>query len=255
MSLTNSEETLVRKQDSVDIWQIIPLVLAAALVTIGLAMFLGGTANVQDVVRPVVVVFGGATVSLLLTFTPSQILQSLNAALIRGIRGGTAPSEMVRALLKVSEISRRDGLLGVAEIRTSCAELEEVCHLIGDAAEDSAIQFALERRLAGERLYHQMVSDVVIFTALYALLLGLSGTLLSYVGIDDEQASGNWILPFVCGASLAIIVTILLGRLRSYHTRELVITEIAYRGAAMILEDNNVPRLQARLVRLVPPGF
>lgn len=255
MSLTNSEESLVRKQESVDIWQVLPLVLAATLVAIGLAMFFGGTSNVLDIVPAAVVVFGGTTVSLLLTFSTSQILQSLQAALVRGIRGGTAPGEMVRALLKVCDISRRDGLLGVADIRSSCPELEEVCHLIGDAAEDSTIQFVLERRLASERLYHHMVADVVIFTALYALLLGLLGTLLLFVGMEDGQISNNWILPFVCGASLAIMMTILLGRMRSAHTRELVITEIAYRGAAMILEDNNVQRLQARLVRLVLPGL
>ena len=37
--------------------------------------------------------------------------------------------------------------------------------------------------------------------------------------------------------------------------RELIIADIAYRGAAMILKDNNVQRLQARLALLVPQGL
>jgi hypothetical protein len=48
---------------------------------------------------------------------------------------------------------------------------------------------------------------------------------------------------------------ILIGRLRSAHLRELVITELAYRGGAMILDDNNVQRLRTRLALLVPAGL
>ncbi len=65
MSLTTSEDLLVRKQKSVEIWQVIPLILAAALLTVGLAMFLSGTQNLVDVVRPVIVVFGGALAGLM----------------------------------------------------------------------------------------------------------------------------------------------------------------------------------------------
>jgi 1,2-phenylacetyl-CoA epoxidase PaaB subunit len=35
VSLTTSEDLFVRKQASVEIWQVIPLILAAALLTIG----------------------------------------------------------------------------------------------------------------------------------------------------------------------------------------------------------------------------
>jgi hypothetical protein len=253
--LSNSEDSIVRKEESVEVWQVIPLILAATLLTTGLAMFLGGTSNVLDIARPTIVVFGGTTVALLVTFPVTQILRSWQVALARGIFGGTAPLEMIRALLKVCDICRRDGLLGVADIRSNSAELEEVCHLIGDASEDATIQFALERRLASERLYHQMVTDVFAFTSLYALLVGMLGSLLLYVGGESDQLSHAAILPFVCGASLAIMMTIMIGRLRASHLRELIVSEIAYRGASIILEDNNVQRLHARLVRLLPAGI
>ncbi|MGQ7846909.1 hypothetical protein ACUNV4_20660 [Granulosicoccus sp. 3-233] len=245
----------MRKQHSVEVWQVIPLILAAALLTIGLAMFLSGTEKLVDVVQPVIVVFGGALASLLLTFSPSHIAQALQLALTRGVRGGTAPEQMIRAMLKVCDVSRRDGLLGVADIRSNSEQVEEICFLIGQAADDSTIRFALERRLANEHLQHRMTTDVFLFASIYAVLIGTLGSLLLYVSRLDPAVLGNTFLPFVCGVSLAILMCILLGRLRASHLRELIMTEIAYRGAAMILEDNNVQRLRSRLVMLVPPGL
>ena len=245
----------MRKPQSVEVWQVIPLILAAALLTIGLAMFLSGTESLVDVVQPVIVVFGGALASLLLTFSTSHIAQALQHALVRGVRGGTAPDGMVAAMLMVCEVSRRDGLLGVAEIRSNSEQLEEVCFLIGQASDESTLRFALERQIAGERLHHQMTSDVFLFTAVYAVLIGLLGSLLLYVSRVDSGVIGTTFLPFVCGVSLAILMCILIGRLRAAHLRELVIAEIAYQGAAMILDDNNVQRLRNRLEQLVPAGL
>lgn len=256
MSLTTSEELFVRKQESsVEVWQVIPLILAATLLTIGLAMFLSGTENLVDVVQPVIVVFGGALAGLLLTFSTNHLSHALQLALVRGIRGGTAPVEMIRAMMTVCDISRRDGLLGVAEVRSNSNQLEEVCYLIGDASEEPAIRFALERRICAERLYHKMTTDVFMFTAIYAVLIGSLGTLLLYVSALQEAISGSTFLPFVCGVSLAILMCILIGRLRAAHMRELVIADLAFQGATIILEDNNVMRLRSRLSLLVPPGL
>ncbi|MFK7857421.1 MAG: hypothetical protein AB8B64_01290 [Granulosicoccus sp.] len=253
--LKTSEELLVRKQQSVNVFQVIPLVLAALLVTIGLAMYLSDTSNIIDAVRSIIVVFGGAIAGLLISFSVQQIHQALQLALSRGIQGGNSPRQMIRAMLKVCEVSRRDGLLGVAEIRSNSSEVEEVCQLIGDASNDSSIRFALDRRIAGERVYHQMAADVFLFTAIYSLLFGLLGTIFRYVNTSAGAISGSTFLPFISGASLAIILTVLLARLRAAHMREVVIAEIAYRGAVIMLEDNNVQRLHARLSMLVPPGL
>ncbi|WP_088916713.1 hypothetical protein [Granulosicoccus antarcticus] len=245
----------MRKQQSVEVWQVIPLILAAALLTIGLAMFLSGTEKLIDVVQPVIVVFGGALAGLLVTFSTNHIGQALQLALVRGVRGGTAPEQMVRALLKICEVSRRDGLLGVADIRSNSDQVEEICFLIGQASDETAIRFALERRLASERLYHQMTADVFLFTGIYAVLIGILGTLLLYVSQAEPGVVGATFLPFVCGVSLAILMCVLLGRLRAANMRELIIAEVAYRGGAMILEDNNVQRLWNQLNLLVPPGM
>ena len=222
--------------------------------TVGLALFLSDATDFVDVVQSVIVVFGGSLAGLLLSFSIAQIVQGLQLALQRGVYGGSAPRQMIHAMLKVCEVSRRDGLLGVAEIRSNSDELEEVCQLIGEASKDTSIRFALDRRIANEKLFHQMAADVFLFTAVYAVMFGLLGSLLRFANASAEAVSGSTFLPFICGASLAIIMVILIARLRAAHVRELIIAEIAYRGAAIILEDNNLQRLHARLSLLVPAG-
>lgn len=255
MSLPESENSLLRKQGNVEFLHVVPLIVATALLTAGLTMFLGGTYKLADVVRPFIVVFGGTCVSLLITFPISQIMQSWQVALYRVVYGGALPEQMIRALLKVCDISRRDGLLGVAEIQSSSSELEEVCQLIGDAAEDTVIELALARRQASEHVNHAMVMDIFLFTAMYALLIGMLASLLLYVGNEATALTRDAILPLVCGASVSIIMAIFIGRLRTAHRREMVVSAIAFQGALIILEDNNTQRLQARLAPLVPPGF
>lgn len=252
----------MRRQQRVDFWQVIPLVAAAVMLTIGLSMFLGGTSNLLDVVQPVIVVFGGTLVALLVTFPVTQLAQALQIALSRGIRGGNSPGEMIKAMLHVCDISRRDGLLGVAEIRSNSWDVEEACHLIGDAADDTMIRFHLERRLEAERLHSRMTVDVFLFCGGYAILIGVLGSLVHFAApghsAGDAQSGvqlATALLPFVCGVSLAIVMGILVGRLRAAHARELIGSEIAYRGASIILEDNNVQRLHRRLAVLVPPGL
>lgn len=229
--------------------------MAAVLLTIGLAMFLSGTTHFGDVLRPVIVVFGGTLAALLITFPTSQISLALQTALLRGVHGGTVPLQMVRAMLKVCEVSRREGLLGVADVRSDSKQVEEVCSLIGDAADETSIRFALERRQAKERVYHHMTCDVFLFTAIYAGLIGMLGTMLLFVSHNSSHSIGPVFLPFVCGVSLAIMMGILIGRLRASHMRELITAEIAYQAAAIILDDNNVQRLYARLTPLVPSGL
>jgi len=245
----------VRKHESAGVWQVLPMLLAAVLLTLGIAMFLSGTNKPAEIIQPVIVVFGGMLASLLVTFAPAQLWQALQVALLRGVYGGTSPGDMITAMLNVCDICRRDGLLGVAEVRSNNPDVEMACQLVGDAATQTSIQFNLDRRLAAEHLFHRMVADVFVFAIVFAVLMGALGTLLRVLEAASTGLTGSTALPAVIGISVAILLCVLLGRLRGAHSRALMVTELAYRAASMILEDNNVQRLRSQLVSLVPPGL
>lgn len=290
MSVSNSEELLISRAPGVDLQQILPLMLGLVMLTVGLAMFLSGTTDGVALIQPCIVVFGGTTVAMLATFPVSQIGQALQVAFDRGILGGTSVDEMIRALLKICDISRRDGLLGVAEVRTDSKLLGNVCELIGEAAEDQSIRIDNAEHRERESMFHQSHTDVFMFTAVYALMIGVIGSVLRAVATWGDSGSsivaatgeglrnlnseaavtsavpalgaiesspsllGAVVLPAICGVSLALLLTILLGRLRHVHRREVAVIDLAYRGAAIILEDNNVQRLKNRLLWSMPHG-
>lgn len=252
VNTATSDNPNVQKNPKVDLWQIAPLLLAAALLTIGLAMFLSGTRDLVELVRPLIVVFGGTVAALLLTFPPAQLANSLQLALDRGIRGGVNPADMLGAMLKVCEVSRRDGLLGVAELRSGNASVEDVCALIGDAAEKETIDKAFTMHIEAAIRRQKISHDVFLFAALYAAATGLLGSLIHLVGsVAGDAVGGEGFLPLICGLCLALLLTMLIGRMRAAHHRELLAAEIAYRGAALILEDNNVHRLRGRLAAVL----
>lgn len=262
MAFLKSEEYPVHKPDNVDLMQVIPLIIAAALLTVGLAMFLSGTENGSDLIQPVIVVFGGTVVALLATFPVSHLGVAMQLAINRGIRGGTSPSEMIRAMMKICDISRRDGLLGVGDVKSNSGSLSDACHLICEAADEQQIQFRLDKQRTAEQVLHRMSSDVILFTAIYAVLIGGLGSVIRVVTNVSAVSNGVSatpigliVLPFICGVSLALLMAILMGRLRTAHLREVVVVDIVYQGAAIVLEDNNVQRLRARLSLLLPQGM
>jgi len=255
VALRNSDDLVVHKHESIEVWQVIPLLLAAVLLTIGLSMFMSGIQHAVDMVQPIIVVFGGTLVALLITFPLSQLTHALQMALSRGIRGGTKPDEMARAMYKVCDVSRREGLLGVAEIRSSSIEVEHACQLVGDAAKEPEIQHSWSRSQASEKMVHQLALDVFVFTVVYAILIGSLASIVRMVSVEAPVLTGVNVLPFVSGVSLSILTSMLIGRLRSVHLRQLIVVDIAFRSASIILEDNNVQRLRARLSSLVPPAF
>jgi len=189
--------------------------------------------------------------------------------------------------MKVCDISRRDGLLGVAEVRSDSGLINNVCELIGDAAEESNIQHSHATGRERESGFHKAHSDVFLFTAIYAVMIGIIGTVLRAVStfsdaswqalntaqgalrnVDSQGVTGSSVsnsestfsgahayasfaenaissvmLPAICGLSLALLLTILIGRLRNVHQRELAAIDLA------------LQRLKNRLLCLVPNGI
>ena len=292
MALSNSEDLPIPGATAVIPQQVISLLFGMLLLTVGLAMFLSGTTDSAALVQPCIVVFGGTTVALLATFGIAQIGRALQIAIDRGLRGGTSTDEMLRALLKVCDISRRDGLLGVAEVRSDNRVISDVCDLIGDAAEEHTIEFSQRRARESEVAFHRAQADVFLFTAVYAVIVGIIGSVLRAVSVSGQfsvpldaaaqlgaqtttlsgetialaesagvttalmqPALSNIMLPAICGLSLALVLTLLIRRLRVVHHRELAIIYLAFQGAGAIFNDNNVQRLKSRLLWLMPIGM
>jgi flagellar motor component MotA len=240
---------------------LIPLIIAAMLLMAACAMFLTGIDDIASVIAASLVVLTGTVAALLLTFSRQEVAAAMQAAITRGIQHRTAPSEMITMITMLSDLSRRVGLVGLVDIRTSSSELREVCALIAGAADEVTIRMQLEKRRIMEIAAHKMVFSVLVFAGVYAVVLGMLGSIVQFTRMQSgsgqllESPIAISLLPLICGLSLALFVVILIGRINVAHLREMVSLEIAYQGGAMILEDNNAERVKMRLADLLPPGM
>jgi len=240
---------------------VVPLLIAALFLTAASAMFLTGVDDLMRVIGTAVVILTGTGAALLMTFSRQEVSAALQVTVSRGIQRGTQPSEMITMITMLSDLSRRVGLVGLVDIRTSSAELREVCALVAGAADEMTIRVQLEKRQQIEQAAHRMVVSVLIFAAIYAVILGATGSVIQFThfqvtpGVNAEPTWTVSLLPLVSGLALSLFVAILVGRINVSHLREMVSLEIAYQGGAMILEDNNAQRVQIRLSELLPPGM
>ncbi len=256
MYRTNSEVNFFADINFVEMRNIIPLTVAALLLTAAATMFLTGVEDLTSVVSFSFIVLLGTAAALLLTFSPQEVSAALYATVDRGIQRGATPSEMITMIAMLSDLSRRVGLIGLVDIRTSSKELHEVCSLLASAADEVTIRMQLEKRREVEVAAHRMFFSVLLFTAVYAVVIGVLVAVVQYARMQGMVAVGSFqpvvahiLLPAICGLTLALFVAILMGRMNVAHLREMVSLEVAYQGGAMILEDNNAQRVHARLTK------
>lgn len=236
------------------------LTAAALLLTAAASMFLTGVDDLAYVLGASLTVLAGTAAGLLLTFSTGEVFAALYATVTRGIQRDSTPSEMITMIAMLSDLSRRVGLVGLVDIRTTSNELHEVCRLLASAADEMTIRLHLEKRRDVELATHKLFFSVLTFAAIYALTVGILASAVHYVStsalIESGQASlSASLLPSVCGVILAFLIAILMGRMNIAHLREMVSLEIAYQGGAMILEDNNAELVHSRLTSLLPPGM
>ncbi len=257
---TNSEVRFVNDIKFTEMRNITLLTASALLLTAAAAMFLTGVNDPSLVIGSSLVVLVGTAAALLLTFSTAEVYSTLYATVTRGIQRDSTPTEMITMIAMLSDLSRRVGLVGLVDIRTSSKELHEVCRLLASAADEMTIRMHLHKRRDAELTTHKMFFSVMIFALIYALVIGLLTSVIHYMNAvqSNEVESVSVIvsmLPAVCGITLAFLISILMGRMNIAHLREMVSLEIAYQGGAMILEDNNAENVHLRLTSLLPPGM
>ncbi len=260
MYQSNSEVSFVADIKFTEMRNITLLTVAALLLIAAAAMFLTGVNDPPRVIGSSLVVLVGTAAALFLTFSIAEVHAALYATVTRGIRRDSTPSEMITMIAMLSDLSRRVGLMGLVDIRTSSKELHEVCRLLAGAADEMTIRMHMNKRREAEVTAHRMFSSVLIFAAIYALVIGILASVVHYMNAELLLGAGNTsvatsLLPAVCGVTLTLLISILMGRMNMAHLREMVSLQIAYQGGAMILEDNNAENVHLRLTGLLPPGM
>lgn len=165
-------------------------------------------------------------------------------------------------MVRIAEISRREGLVALENIQTENALLKKACQLIADNADPALIRDTVMIEIATMKRRHAV--SIAVFNRLGAVApaFGMIGTLIGLVQmlarLDDPSAIGPAmavaLITTFYGALLANLLFLpIAGKLKARTLQEEVHLYIIFEGAKSILENNNPRLVYEKLSSFLPP--
>jgi chemotaxis protein MotA len=228
------------------------------------AIFAQGGLGVFVSVPSMMVVLGGTLAATLITFPLHDVYHAFLAAKQVFTQKKAQPADVVAVILKIAEISRRQGLLALSRIRTENAVLRKALMLIADGAPDELIEKTLRIEIEALKARHAVAQEVFRKMGAYSPAFGMLGTLIGLVqmlsSLDDTASIGPAmalaLITTFYGSLLASLFFLpVAGKLKSRTTGEVLNLEIIFQGAKSILESNNPLLIYEKLNSFVPPGM
>ena len=225
------------------------------------AIVLGGDVHNFHSVPGMMIVFGGTMAATLLTFQLRDVLAAFKGAFFVFARQKQDPNDLISTMLQLCNISRRKGLVGLADVKTKSPFLKRACNLMADASDEQMIRATLRTEIDSLKMRHFIVQDVFRRMAVYAPAFGLLGTLIGLIqmlsDLQEPSVIGRGmsvaLLTTFYGSLISTMVFLpIAGKLRSRTLIELINLEIIFEGAIGILQDNNSLSVYERLSSFIP---
>ena len=225
--------------------------LAVGLSLVMGAIVIGGAFDVFINVPGMMIVLGGTLASIMVAFPFEEVIQAFTAAFKMFVQRKTKVRDVVNIMVKVAEISRREGLVALENVQTENMVLKKSCQLIADNADPDIIRSTLNIEINSLRRRHQVGQDVFKRLAALAPSFGMMGTLIGLVQmlsqLDDPKSIGPAmavaLLTTFYGSAMSTLLFIpIAAKLKARTLQEQLHLEVIFEGAKSILENNN-PRL------------
>jgi chemotaxis protein MotA len=226
------------------------------------AIVLGGQYDIFFNIPGLMIVVGGTFSAICVTFPLSDIFHAVSAVFKIFRTRKVTPNEVVNLMVKLAEISRREGLIALENIETDNNILKKICQLIADNADTDLIEETLAIEITSLRQRHFIVQEVFKKMANYAPAFGMIGTLVGLVqmlaSLKDPESIGPAmavaILTTFYGSVLSNLVFLpIAGKLKSRTIEEILHLQIIFEGAKSILQNNNPRFVYEKLSSFVPP--
>lgn len=226
------------------------------------AIFLGGSIGDFINLPGMMIVFGGTGAAIFVTFPLEEVIQAISGGIQVFASRRVKPQEVVNTMVRIAEISRREGLTALENIQTENTLLKKACQLIADNADPALIRDTVMIEIATMKRRHKVSIDVFNRLGAFAPAFGMIGTLIGLVQmlteLNDPQAIGPAmavaILTTFYGALMANLLFLpIAGKLKARTLQEEVHLNIIFEGAKSILENNNPRLVYEKLSSFIPP--
>ena len=226
------------------------------------AIFMGGSpSNFIDI--PSIMIVGGGTISaLFVNFPYEEVAHSLKSAVMMFTSRKVNMGDVVETMVRIADLSRRNGIIALENVQTSNAVLRKACQLIADNAAPDIIKDMLRIEIMAMKRRHNI--SITIFNKLggYAPAFGMIGTLIGLVqmltNLDDPKMIGPAmavaILTTFYGAMLSYLVFLpIAGQMRARSMQDELVVFVIFEGARCILDNNNPGLVYEKLSSFIPP--
>lgn len=226
------------------------------------AILMGGSLTQFLDAPSAMIVLGGTLAAICVSHPVEEVIQAFNAGFKIFASRKVAAQEVVNVMVRIAEISRREGLLALENIRTDNAVLKKACKLIADNAGPQIIQDTLRIEIHSLKRRHQIGETVFRSLGTFAPAFGLIGTLIGLVlmlaRLDNPKTLGPAmavaLITTFYGALLSNLFFLpVAGKLRARTQQEVLNLEIIFEGARCILQNNNPLLVRDKLSSFVPP--
>ncbi|MCB2187263.1 MAG: MotA/TolQ/ExbB proton channel family protein [Deltaproteobacteria bacterium] len=233
----------------------------------GIALIFGAIASSSGVavfvnVPSMMIVLGGTLASTLISFPLKDVVHSFRAAGQVFRQRNINPNEVVRLILTLANLSRRQGLVALSKVRTDSSVLKKALMLIADGAPDSMIRETVRIEINSMVQRHSVAQEVFRKMGTYAPAFGMLGTLIGLVqmlnALDDPKSIGPkmavaLITTFYGSFLSSLFFLPIAGKLKTRTAVELINLEIIFEGALSILDNNNPLLIYEKLSSFIPP--
>lgn len=246
-----------------DIATIIGLILGAVLTVFGI---LSGGASIMDYVDlpSMLITFGGAFSCVLVSHTMQDFLNGIKGVGLAFKVSVLNTSEMIKNIIDLSNIARKEGLLSLEE---ATAELEEPflkkgILLVVDGTDPELVRGILETELVSIEQRHKKVINFWDMVASMGPAWGMIGTLIGLIAMLNDMND-----PTKIGPSMAIaLITTLYGsllanwvatpianKLRVINAEEMQLKEVMIEGLLSIQAGENPRVIEEKLKSFLAP--
>lgn len=246
-----------------DLATIVGLLLGSVLLAV--AILLGGSFGAYVDPASVLIVVGGAFCSTLIALPLTKFLQLPKVTKKAFLIKPTDPKKLIRQLVELAEVARRDGILALEGMVDTLEEpfLVRGIQMAVDGTDPEIIQKIMETEL--ENLIDRHSSGKGILDALgrYAPAFGMIGTLIGLVAMlsnmDDPAKIGAGmaaaLLTTLYGAILANLIFLPASdKLAMRSTEEVLSKTIVIQGVMAIQSGDNPRNVESKLMTFLPPG-
>ena len=239
--------------------------MLVGLVMVFGSIFLHSSGNMSMYWDPfaLMIVLGGSLASIMVAFPFEEVRQAIHAAFKVFASRKVRVREVVGTMVKIAEISRREGIVALEHIKTENVVLKKACQLIADNADPELIRRTLTIEINAMKRRHKVAHDV--FKRLGALTpaYGMMGTLIGLVQMLSQLSNPASIGPAMAmallttlyGSVFSTMIFLPMGaKLQARTLQEQLSLEVIFEGAKSILVNNNPTLVYEKLSSYMPPS-